>query len=877
MDGKRPMVGRAAGLLVLALTLVPWTALPAWAAKPGDVVINEFATKGTEWVELHNPSGEPIDITGWKLTDGEAAEFLSGTIAAGGYFVIDTALALSNDGDEIQLLDEGNALIDEVAYGAKGGAPMPPFGTSSARSPNGADTGDFARDWNVDQTPSPGAANELPGTDLGSSIVINEQGAFSPEGSSYELYNPTGQDVDLAGWQASDGDDIRDLSGTIVSGGFLTFSNLSISADDVLYLWNADGVRVDQLGRVPEYEDDTFQRIPDGVGPNDGYDFPSSGGNVTYFDCTATAGTPNGTAGCISSVPTPRTIPEIQGPGLESPYVGELISTGGVVTSFTSDRAGFWLQDPVGDGEPKTSDGIFVHGGADLAPSLAVGDAVQVTAVVREYRRNDRTADLTRTELDSVSGLIVLSSGNPQPAPIELAGLPVQCVAAGIAFWEPREGMLVSVHNAPVVGPTSGHNEFAILAEADGKPGSGFYPETQQILLRGLGQNELGQNVVDYNPERILVGDSTLDGPLVVMPGDRVHSLVGAVDYASGNYKLQPASLDVEGHSPPNLPVSTRSGPRGDTVITTFNLEDLFDRVDNPGKKDTEDQLGAFDLPSEEELDTQLTKLAMAIRIELESPEIIVVQEVENTEILQALGDRVNAAAGAAYTATSFETSDVGGIEVGFLWDANRVDLLHAEQMPGPDVEAWFGPDSPSPGREPLVGAFEIEGREITIIGNHFKSKSGDDPLFGTNDPPLRGTEHQRKGQARTVRNFVNGILDVDPDALVMVTGDLNDFPFGEPGEGPDHPLAILEGGPGEVPLTNLVDWVKDDERFTYVYEGNSEVLDHMLVSPALLDLFVAVDALHFNASFPANLARDPGTTLRASDHDPLEGRFNFR
>jgi len=278
-----------------------------------------------------------------------------------------------------------------------------------------------------------------------------------------------------------------------------------------------------------------------------------------------------------------------------------------------------------------------------------------------------------------------------------------------------------------------------------------------------------------------------------------------------------------------------------------------------------------------EELETQLTKLALAIEVELELPEIIVVQEVENTAILQELGDRVNAAAGTNYQAVSFETSDGRGIEVGFLWDDDRVGFVGAYQMSGPDVEAAFGPDSPSPGREPLVGVFEIEGREITIIGNHFKSKGGDDPLFGVNWPPERITEFQRKMQAQAVRNFVSTILDIDADALVMVTGDLNDFQFGEPGEGADHPVAILEGGPDEVPLTNLLNLEKEAETFTYVYDGNSQVLDHMLVSPALYNLFVAVDILHFNAGFPSDLGEDAATPLRASDHDPLEGRFKFR
>jgi predicted extracellular nuclease len=285
--------------------------------------------------------------------------------------------------------------------------------------------------------------------------------------------------------------------------------------------------------------------------------------------------------------------------------------------------------------------------------------------------------------------------------------------------------------------------------------------------------------------------------------------------------------------------------------------------------------------PTPEELETKLTKLATAIETELRLPEIIVLQEVENTAITQELGDRVNAATGTDYTALSFETSDGRGIEVAFLYDADRVDLLEAFQLSGPDVEAAFGPSSPSPGREPLYGLFEAEGELIHIIGNHFKSKGGDDPIFGiaslNGQPFERITEVQRKAQAQVVRDFVNGIFAEDVDALVMVTGDLNDFQFAEPGEGSDDPVSILEGTTGDVPLTNLVAQEKDAERFSFVFDGNSQVLDHMLVSPSLLPATQAVDFLHFNVSYPASLAGDPTTPLRAADHDPLEGRFRLK
>jgi predicted extracellular nuclease len=775
------------------------------------------------------------------------------------------------------------------------------------------------------------------------------------------------------------------------------------------------------------------RRVTDGVDTDTAGDWVISDFNL------GSANTPTGGDTPPPPPPPVVTIMDIQGDGQWSPYDGEVVETTGVVTLFTANAANFWLQDPTGDDDLATSDGIFVSGGGfpDEGPRPAVGDSIRIIARVEEQQYSPA---LPLTRLRSVALIEVLSSGNPLPTPIPLIDLPNESIAQGIAFWEPLEGMLVSVQNGFVVAPTSPYGEFGMLTETDADADlySGYFAQTKQILIRSLGDGEM-----DYNPERILVDDSTLDGAIIVMPGDRVRSLVGVVDYTFGNYKLQPAWFDVKTHRLPNLPASTRSGGRGDTVITTFNVENLFDLELNvatvldaigqvgldPGSEwgsgdtstqdntirrqpsvchgdtnetdafdpslewigfaqNTFDGLGAHTVdcgpaaelffseyvegssynkvleiyngtgatvnlgasgyaveiyfngsssagqtislsgtvadgdvfvlahpsadatilaqadqisdgvlfngddavvlrrggkddadstPSPDELETQLTKLALAIQIELELPEILVVQEVENTAILQELGDRVNAAAGTNYMAVSFETSDARGIEVGFLWDANRVTLLDAYQMSGPDVDAAFGPSSPSPGREPLVGVFDVEGRQITIIGNHFKSKSGDDALFGMNQPPIRITEVQRKAQATVVRNFVNNILTADPDALVMVAGDLNDFQFGEPGEGLDHPVAILEGGAGEVPLINLLNLEKAAETYSYVYDGNSQVLDHMLVSPALYELFVAVDILHFNASYPDALGDDPSTPLGASDHDPLEGRFRFR
>lgn len=601
----------------------------------------------------------------------------------------------------------------------------------------------------------------------------------------------------------------------------------------------------------------------------------AAGSYVATLEFSNNDATPQ-TAQCTVTVTVTDfvTIAEIQGTQQFSAYNGQTIATRGIVTLIHKNGNRFWIQDPTGDGNSQTSEGIFVTdtGRAAGLTTPAVGDLVTVIARVEEQQF---APSLPLTRLRNLSTVIVESRGNPLPRAVEIRNLPDEVIAEGIAFWEPLEGMLVRVKNATVVAPTNDFGEFAMLARQDTRAGFGYYPQTNHILLKYYSNDSF----VDYNPERIAVDDESLQTPLVVRPGDKIADFVGVVDYTFSMYKLQPVSATGVDNKPlPSVPVSKRTGKPGNLVVTSFNVENLFDLVDDPGKDD------AGTTPTPTELETKLNKLALAIQVELKLPDILIIEEVEKTAILQELGNRVNAAAGTNYKATSFDASDVRGIEVGFLWDDNRVDLVNAFQLNDsivPGVSAAFGPGSESPGREPLVGVFNVTGSvndpTLTVIGNHFKSKGGDDPLYGVNDPPTRSTEVQRKLQARVVRNYVNQLLTANPNAWVLVGGDLNDFAFPEPGEGSDHPVGIVEGSGSEIRLTNLVNREHEAERFTFVFDGNSQVLDHMLVSPALKDLVAGQDILHFNTSFPSALRSDASTPLQVSDHDSLEARFQIK
>ena len=108
---------------------------------------------------------------------------------------------------------------------------------------------------------------------------------------------------------------------------------------------------------------------------------------------------------------------------------------------------------------------------------------------------------------------------------------------------------------------------------------------------------------------------------------------------------------------------------------------------------------------------------------------------------------------------------------------------------------------------------------------NHWNSKTGDTPLFGSTQPPVYGSEVQRHKIANVVNDFIEEIVSENPGANIVSVGDFNDFQFSET-------LKIHEGEH----MTNMINTVDKADRYTYLFQGNSQVLDHILVSNHLAD-----------------------------------------
>jgi hypothetical protein len=256
----------------------------------GDLIINEFIATpdASEAIELLNLTGDVLTISGVTITvssDLSTTEVFTintgVSIAANGYLVVDGSNSdltggenLPNPGATIVLSLEGGTELDRVSYGVQGSAPAPIFQESCARSPSGGDTDSNLLDWNLDDSPTMGATNDNAPANPGNGTVFLNEVAFSLTNTAdhfVELYNGGGSAVDIGGWQILANDDFNIPGGTMIPAGgyyvldetnFPQFFRISGSTADNVYLLNAAGERVDQIGWTSLLPDDKTLSVP---------------------------------------------------------------------------------------------------------------------------------------------------------------------------------------------------------------------------------------------------------------------------------------------------------------------------------------------------------------------------------------------------------------------------------------------------------------------------------------------------------------------------------------------------------------------------------------------------------------------------------------
>ncbi|CAM5649642.1 hypothetical protein GCM10010329_10100 [Streptomyces spiroverticillatus] len=573
----------------------------------------------------------------------------------------------------------------------------------------------------------------------------------------------------------------------------------------------------------------------------------------------------------------PVRIHDIQGSTRTSPLAGKQVAdVEGIVTGVrTYGSKGFWFQDPKGDGNAATSEGVFVFTSSN--PTVAVGDAVKVSGTVTEYvpgGLNSGNQSLTQLSKPTVT---VLSSGNAVPAPVlidarsvpsryapdgdpaaggSINGLTLNPRRYALDYYESLEGQNVRVGTSRVVGATDTHAELWVTVKPH-----------ENANRRG---GTVYGSYNDQNTGRIQIQQLA---PLAQQPFPKANvgdvlsgGATGPLDFNQyGGYTLTAQSLGkVTGRGLKRE--TTRKQGKHELAVATYNVENL----------DPTDPQEKFDA------------LAKAVVENLASPDIVALEEIQDDNgakndgtvssaaTVKKFTDAIVAAGGPAYSWTSIDPENNkdggepgGNIRQVFLHNPARVSFTHRAGgdattatgvvRSGRDAALTLSPGRIDPAnaawtdsRKPLAAEFRFRGEPVIVIANHFGSKGGDEALTSHHQPPVRSSEVRRLQQAQTVNTFVKDVLKADRRANVLVLGDINDFEFSATTK------ALTDGGA----LRAAVKSLPRPERYSYVFQGNTQVLDQILTSPAIDDF--AYDSVHINAEFAD----------QNSDHDPQVLRF---
>jgi predicted extracellular nuclease len=513
-----------------------------------------------------------------------------------------------------------------------------------------------------------------------------------------------------------------------------------------------------------------------------------------------------------------RSVPiwAVQGSGTASPYKLEDVTVSGVVTGAFPSLGGFWIQELETDDDPHTSAGLFIST-AELEISVDQGTVVEVEGRVRE------TSQQTQLQIDQTQDVRVVLQNSQLPDAVVLD--PPADESQSDTYYEALEGMLVEVPGpALAVGPTSRYGEYHVVL-----------PEHQfDRLWRG---DAAGMMItVDDGTEETHYDRSTLS--YIINTGDQVSGLLGPLAYTFGRFKIEPVVEPTVINNEIDLP--TLPATRTDEFsIMTWNVENLFDILD-PHPSDPP-------RPRKAEYQHSLTKVANTI-LAAGVPTVVGLQEVENIGILEDLSIHEILAA-YQYQPILMEGTDSRGVDVGYLVRGDQATVNSVEQHPAPE-----GLTS----RPPLLIQIDVEtdqgSRMLYVINNHFTSLAGGE----------LATEPRRNAQAEWNVTILEEVLRHEPDALLAVIGDLNSFYN-------TRPIETLRAAG----LRHVYELDPHEKHYSYIFQGVSQTLDHILVTQPLMDLLVRMEVLHVNADY-APPDPDDSSPLRKSDHDPLIATFSL-
>ncbi len=556
---------------------------------------------------------------------------------------------------------------------------------------------------------------------------------------------------------------------------------------------------------------------------------------------------PGQAASCPADSGVIRTF-QIEGRGASSPLVGQVVTTEGVVVGDYQEPnqlQGFFLQDLTGDGDPETSDGLFVYTPSGFP--VNAGDYVRVTGKVREYASPGDTWG-TLTELEEVRSVLVCATG------VAVGPTPVTLPLASTGDLERYEGMLVSFPQTLTVSEVYNLGRFGEISLSAG--GRLFHPNNGNALGDTAMGNPLrrillddGSNVQNPRPIPYLSAADTSGTRRV---GDSVVGLTGVLSYGFSSYRVEP--VGTVNFIPSNPRPEAPEDVGGSLRVASYNVLNYFTT------------LGARGASNQAELERQRAKLVAALRA-LDA-DIVGLIEIQNNgdAALEDLVRALNTALGSdAYTALATGSLGTDQIKVALIYKPARVRPEGAFRID----------DDPIYSRPPLAQTFRdrATGGRFSVVVNHFKSKGCEGASGAETDTGQGCWNALRVRQAQRLLTFINDLRATDPDVLVV--GDLNAY-------AEEDPLKVLTGAG----LENLILHISAAKRYSYVFNGESGNLDHALATSSLSSQVTGITEWHINADEPRVLDyntefkpddRYAPTPFRSSDHDPLLVGLNLR
>jgi uncharacterized protein len=542
----------------------------------------------------------------------------------------------------------------------------------------------------------------------------------------------------------------------------------------------------------------------------------------------------------------------VQGATTTSPMVSQTVTVRGVVVGeFQNQSAtqlnGFFVQQAVPDADPLTSEGIFVF--APSAPKLTRGDYVQVQGVVAEFG----SAGSTATQLAGSVTVSLCGSG------VAVKPTTVTLPVADSAVLERSEGMLVQFTQTLAVTELFELGRFGQLAlSLDGRqfhPNNGNMTTTNaKNLLERIVLDD-GSSAQNPNPTPYMSAAGSTGTRRI---GDTVQKLTGVLGHSTGVYRVHPTSAPV--FATANARPATAPVVSGTLKVASFNVLNYFTTI-GPNSATTRGANTA------EEFTRQQAKIVEAIAGL--NADVLGLMEIENNNdvatnnLVAALNAKMGEGTYAAIGSGLFGT-DV--IKVDILYKPSKVKRIGSIVLPtGDDLSQYTA----ASGRPPLAQRFAAldNNGSFWFVVNHFKSK-GSCPSSGVDTDQGQGCwTAARTLQAGALNSFVTK-LKAQGETDVLMMGDFNSYLLEDP------PKALEAAG-----HESLLKRVPANDRFTYVFSGETGALDHAYASGSLKPQVTGVGVWHINADEPTVLDyntefklddRYAASPYRASDHDPV-------